>query len=557
MTIPPRDPAAAAILRDTDTFARLHGVRLCREIGPHRAKILARQGLTTFADVAALTDDALLRYRTLGPETVIRLRRATDRLIAGRSLISEQGPVHPWDRLDSYDPRQDLLIDPVSLSPDQTATLRSTELDRAGLSADALFIARLFACTTLLDVASLSPALIGSLSPATFADLRAGLIRALDDGRPSAPPQPVITADPPAYAPPGPPIPETLIVPPILRGRLRRIGLCALIQADQTYEALTADGITDACALVARDPQALADRYGLSRDDLCHLNAAILGALGPKIRQALNRSGDIAWIGRPPHAGHSTRTARIHKPWIALTPAERRRLQERDIQPGQAGLTPRLAEHAIAGGYRTLADLADLPADRMPTLLSTAEATCDALRARLVALAQHADPVSSAKGIDIDALRQDGFGPDLCTALALAGFPTLGCAARADLATIPGIPAEIASGVKQAIHARLDLRSRTENAAILSQASAEQIAWLKTQPIAALDAPRLRKGVIHRLRRAGFCDLAGLAACPPAQLPRLPSLGDLAAGLIAARLVAILAETPLASKPGRSTSKAA
>lgn len=534
---------------DLDTLA-LRSIALSRTLGPTTARVLARQGLISFADVQTRSNADLLALRGLGPVLLRRLRRLTDILIRTGQLPSEARSTDPWDRLERDDPKTDLLIAGDLLTAEHRDTLAAVCLHHAGLHPDTVMNAAVFGCRTLLDVATLAPARIACFTPKAFADLRAHLQLALE-GR-------LIEedADQPVTAPtrrPRAPA-ATTAVPAILRLPLRGIPIAALDLPEPAFQAMREDGIDDAYALVRRAPAVIAARYELSPEALAALRTSLAHALArchgdSVVRAHLVGHGALAaWI--------ETAAPTESEAWIALRPSQAKRLRNRAVRLGNVGLTARACDWLTAAGCATLDEVARLPIGQIQALFAAESASLPPLRLRIEILARQAagDDLDAQ---DVDVLREDGFGADLCHALALAGYPILGLARDADLTGIPEVPADLVASLKRAILARLTPTDRVSPRRRLLDLDATHLTWLRTQPVSALDAPGTRKGVVHRLRQAGLSDLAAVADAPRDQIAALGRIGETGAERIAARIIAILAETPLPQRAARSALPAA
>ena len=518
----------------------LASVCLSRTLTARKARLLARQGLVSFADIAARTDAELLGVYEVGPTLLRQLRRQTEGLLRDGHLPADAPPSDPWERAETPDPRHDVLVLASALKPDQRARLAAIPVRAAALSQEAEATAAIFGCQTLLDIAELPAARIGSVSPATFADLRARIIQALDG---ALQPAPARQAETTPLHPVGQPVPPTVVVPVALRERLQRVGLVALALPDAAFHALSDDGLVTGYALATRDPAALGERYGLDAEALRALVQSLRRQLTIGMSQSMLRAlvagqgGIAAWIGEP-HLGDP-------RPWLGLTKAELARLGQRRVRTGQAGLTARLADRLITARIGTLAALARTPRIQVAALVETEDALA-VLEMRVLSLARFANSTETHGGDDVDVLRQEGFGADLCEALARANLPTLGRAHSADLAAVPGIPPELAPSLKRAISARLKARAVDEGADTPLLAL-DPVArdWLRSQPIAALDSPGLRRGSIHRLRQAGFADLGMLAEADRQAVAAVWNIGQEGVALVVARIQQILQETPL------------
>lgn len=518
----------------------LASVGLTRTLTARKARLLARQDLVSFADIAARSDAELLGIYEVGPTLLRQLRRQTEALLRDGHLPADAPPSDPWERAETADPRHDVLVLAGALEPAQRARLAAIPVRAAALSPETEATAAIFGCRTLLDVAELPPARIGSVSPATFADLRARIIQALDGALLPAPARAVETKP---FRPVGQPVPPSIVVPVALRERLQRIGLVALTLPDGAFEALAGDGLVTGYDLATRDPAALGARYGLDTEALAGLVQSVRRQLALGMSQSMlcalvaGQGAIAAWIGEPDLGDP--------RPWLDLSKAELARLGQRRVRTGQAGLTARLADRLITARIGTLAALARTPRVQVAGLVETADALAT-LEMRLLSLARFANSTDTRGGDDVDVLRQEGFGADLCEALARANLPTLGRAHSADLAAVPGIPPELAPSLKRAISTRLKARSTDEqgDTPLLALDPAARD-WLKTQPISALDSPGLRRGSIHRLRQAGYADLGAVAEADRQAIAAVWNIGQEGVALIVARIQQILQETPL------------
>ncbi len=430
-----------------------------------------------------------------------------------------------------------MLVAADTLSAAQRAALSAIDLAAIGLPEDAAMVAGLFGCRTLLDVAELPQARIGSMGPATFSTFRSRLIQVLNGETPTSAP----LAGPSPYRPAGSPVRSTVLVPVALRDRLRRIPLGAVTMPDEAFLAMREDGLTTAYDLLARDREAVAHRYRLDAGEREAMAASLRRTLHLSdidLRFVEDSSGALtAWIGAP---GRDEL-----EPWIDLGSEQRARLRGRPVRTGEAGLAGLECERLAAAGIRTLSGLASLTRVRAGAILKVEERRLESIAARLESLARHADPFGDPAGKDVEVLRADGYGAQVCETLALAGLPTLGRFAGAALEDVPGLPGELVPGLRQAVARRLDpgLGNRgCRNGLVALSSEARQ--WLATQPISALEGPGIGRGIIHRLRQARLTDLAAVAEADPDWLVTLPSLSRGVTRLVAGRIATIVAETP-------------
>ncbi len=164
------------------------------------------------------------------------------------------------------------------------------------------------------------------------------------------------------------------------------------------------------------------------------------------------------------------------------------------------------------------------PRPRRRAILKVEDRRLEAIAARLDSLARHADPLGGPAGEDVEVLRDDGYGAQVCEALALAGLPTLGRIAGAALEGIPGIPAELVPACAgrspggSTLSRQRKTRTRPRCARARGAAVARDAADLRPR------GPGIGRGIIHRLRQARLTDLAALAKADPGLARRtLPS----------------------------------